>query len=297
MRFLIIKKRVVFLPKRKTYLCCKLTLLLGFMLVWKQEANAQFQEIGVGIGGMTYTGDIQPNFSFKETLPAVAVAYRRNYQYGFTMRYQLLVGSIQGSDANTARDNFATSRNASFNALMTEASAVMEYNFMDYKSSGSGYPWTPYLFLGVGFNYFQGTSSIAPIPPENSGVANIPATKYNYNSFSYTATITGGDSFIEQKNAFPLVIPLGFGFKYSLNPNWTLNLEFGARLTFTDRLDNVSQEIETSNHSQRYYPSEPEEVKKRDFYYGHDSNADMYYYFGLSLSYGFFSVPCPHDFY
>ncbi|BDC98020.1 hypothetical protein PEPS_03010 [Persicobacter psychrovividus] len=264
----------------------RLLLLLPLLSCFSIGANAQFRELGFGIGGMTLSGDINPNFSFRETLPAAMVTYRKNYPFGFSLRYELLVGGIQGADSRTQRDDFAVQRNASFSAVNAELGALLEYNFMDFRSGKSGFPWTPYLFMGAALNYYQGTAEIAPPAP-------FPSTKYNFNTLGFRATESDGTVYDQSYTPFPLVIPLGFGFKYALNTYWTMNLEFGARLTFTDRMDMLSEDIQQVN---KPVPS-PQLNPQRDYYYPHDTKADVYYYFGISFSYGFFSVPCPHDFY
>lgn len=76
------------------------------------------------------------------------------------------------------------------------------------------------------------------------------------------------------------VIPFGIGFKYMVTPVWVLALEGGVRKTFTDYIDNISGGDPTV----------------RNFEYGNRYTNDWYYYIGISLSYTFYSIPCPYHF-
>ncbi len=76
------------------------------------------------------------------------------------------------------------------------------------------------------------------------------------------------------------VIPFGIGFKYMVTPVWVLALEGGVRKTFTDYIDNISG-------------GDP---AVRNFEYGNSYTDDWYYYIGISLSYTFYSIPCPYHF-
>jgi len=44
----------------------------------------------------------------------------------------------------------------------------------------------------------------------------------------------------EKYSRFQFAIPFGIGFKYGLDKVWAVGLEFGARRTFTDYIDDVS---------------------------------------------------------
>jgi hypothetical protein len=86
---------------------------------------------------------------------------------------------------------------------------------------------------------------------------------------------------IEEKNGdfslFQPVIPFGVGIKQVIGPHWNISYEFGPRKTFTDYLDNIS-----GGNSRR-----------RDFEYGNEFDDDWYFHFGISISYVFYTLPCP----
>ncbi|MGF1636346.1 MAG: DUF6089 family protein [Cyclobacteriaceae bacterium] len=77
------------------------------------------------------------------------------------------------------------------------------------------------------------------------------------------------------------VVPFGLGLKFALSPQFTLDITYGFRMLFTDYLDNVSGG----------------EITERNFQHGNRFDKDMYQFFGISLGYTFYSIPCPFDFY
>lgn len=216
----------------------KIVLVLIF---FSGTANAQFNEIGIGIGGTTYTGDLVHQYNFSLNRPALNVFYRTNFSDVVSIKYGLLGGFLYASDENPI-DPFAEVRSRSFSIFLIEASATLEYHFLDYKRENSLIKWSPYLYGGAGIFTFFGDG-----PP------------------------TG------PYNRLQAVIPFGVGFKYILNPEFSLGIEFGARKTFFDYLDNISE------------PRSPE----KNYLYGNRHDNDWYYYLGVSLSYTFYKVPCP----
>lgn len=106
-------------------------------------------------------------------------------------------------------------RNAELRLSLLELSAVMEYNFLDYRSRGVRPRLSPYLFAGVaGLLYNHKLTS------ENPAV----------NEKNYDTGLT-------------VAIPFGVGVKYALSRHWNLGLEFGARKLFTDKLDALAEDF------------------------------------------------------
>ena len=202
---------------------------------------AQRAEIGFGLGTFNYTGDLVRTYNFANSKPAATVFYRSNLSKVVSFRAAITAGKIGASDSRPI-DAFATKRNASFNLFLFEASTIMEYHFLNWRDTKRIMRFTPYMFAGLGLFGFSGNASK---PVEYS---NIQGT-----------------------------LPFGFGFKYILNPKWYLSLEFGARKTFFDYLDNVSE-------------GDP---STKNYQYGNPFDNDNYYFFGLSLTRTFYDIPCP----
>lgn len=202
---------------------------------------SQHSELGFGLGAISYTGDLHRNYRISQNRPAGSVFYRANINNTLSFKTGITLGKLVGSDDNPV-DILATNRAASFDIFILEAAVTLEYHFLDWKSERSNLRWSPYLFFGGGlFN------------------------------------LSGQENKSEQYSNVQPVIPFGLGFKYIVNPKWYLGLEFGARKTFFDYLDNIS-EGNTTN---------------KNYQYGFTADNDMYHYIGFSLNYSFYDIPCP----
>jgi hypothetical protein len=166
---------------------------------------AQRSEVGFGIGTFNYTGDLSRNYNLLNSKPAATVFYRSNLSQVVSFRASLTGGKIGASDKRRPIDAFAEERDASFNIFLMEASTVMEYHFLNWRSQKRILRFTPYMFLGLGL-----------------------------------FGMSGEQNKTEQYSNIQGALPFGLGFKYVINPKWYLSAEFGARKTFFDYLDNVS---------------------------------------------------------
>lgn len=88
-----------------------------------------------------------------------------------------------------------------------------------------------------------------------------------------------GENVTEYSNV-QLVLPFGLGFKYVFDHKWQVGLEAGVRKTFFDYLDDVSSE----------------DLVNKNYSYGNRHDQDWYYFLGLTVSYTFYTIPCPYLF-
>lgn len=204
--------------------------------------SAQKSEVGFGLGTFNYTGDLARGYNILNSRPGVTVFYRSNLSKVVSMRAGITAGGIGASDKRPI-DAFAEQRDASFSLFLMEASTVMEYHFMNWRDDKHIMRFTPYLFGGLAIFGLSGTE----------------------NKASEYSNVQGA-------------IPFGLGMKYILNPKWYVSLEFGARKTFFDYLDNVSV---GSNRLVKNYQ------------YGNPYDNDAYYFVGLSITRTFYEIPCP----
>lgn len=167
---------------------------------------AQHHEIGVGIGGLNYAGDLSRGYNFSSVRPGGQLYYRYNFNPIISLRGFVSGGGLSGSDSNPI-DQAAQIRNASFNIGIIEFGGDFEYNFLDIKSSKSLNKWTPYLFLGIGGFFILGDT-----PVNGAG----------------------------QYSSFQPMVPVGTGIKVQLTPYLNLDFEVGVRKLFTDWIDDVS---------------------------------------------------------
>jgi hypothetical protein len=202
---------------------------------------AQRSEIGFGIGTFNYTGDLARTYNFLNSKPAGTVFYRSNLSKFVSFRTAITAGKIGASDKRPI-DVFAERRNASFNLFLFEASAAMEYHFLNWRETRRLIRFSPYMFGGLAL---FGISGAQDKPEEYSNIQGS--------------------------------IPFGAGVKYVINPKWYVALEFGARKTFFDHLDNVSTGKRTA----------------KNYQYGNPFDNDAYYFLGLTLTHTFYDIPCP----
>ena len=213
---------------------------LGILLLTATTASyAQFIEFGGGVGTMNYAGDVVRGYSFSTSSLAGTAFYRMNFSEILTVKLALTVGKVKGSE--TPIDAFAVQRNHSFNSTILEVSSVFEYHFLDFKTEGSKVNYSPYIFGGIGFINFNDV-------PENEGVGKIQP-----------------------------VLPMGVGFKYFIQKKYTIGFEAGARKTFFDYLDGISDGDQTI----------------KNYQYGNPKDDDWYFFTGITLSITLFNLPCP----
>ena len=226
----------------------KFRLLLLFLGInaFSLVVPAQGLEIGAGLGTSFGTGDVTRGFELGELGFAGQAFVRYNLSNVVSVRANAFAGQIKGDDETNPIDPFAELRGFSFKRQNFEAAALMEYHFLDYKERTSLINWSPYFFAGFGLSVAtnrQGRDTYSRIQP---------------------------------------VIPFGLGLKYRLTEQWNLEFEFGARKTFYDGLDRISD-----------FPN----PNKLNPAYGNELDNDWYYFIGVSVSYTFYSIPCPFNSY
>lgn len=206
--------------------------------------KAQYSEIGGGFGGFNYTGDLMAGYRPLTTRPGGSIHYRYNLSEPLSVRFGLTLGNIYGVD-DPPLDAFAARRNHEFSIFAAEISSVFEYHFFDFKSEKSLIRWSPYLAFGGGMFTFFGHEE------KNGAYSNVQP-----------------------------VIPVGLGFKYLINPKFILGIEYAARITFFDYLDNISEV----------------DFPVKNYQYGNWYTNDTYYYLGITLNYAFYEIPCPYKY-
>ena len=203
-------------------------------------AYSQSSEVGFGLGTFNYSGDLVRGYNFKYSKPAATVFYRANLSRVVSFRVAITGGQIGASEEPI--DAFADTRDASFDLFLLEASTVMEYHFLNWRDTKRFVRFTPYLFGGLALFGISGEAE------KTAEYSNVQAA-----------------------------IPFGLGLKYVYNPKWYFALEFGARKTFFDYLDNISY------GDSRY----------KNYQYGNPNDTDVYYFLGISITRTFYNIPCP----
>ncbi len=96
-----------------------------------------------------------------------------------------------------------------------------------------------------------------------------------------TFVFFGGDQDLQGSSRVQMALPFGGGIKYAVNPNIILNLEVGIRKLFFDTIDGYSDG----------------DITNKNYQYGNKYDTDWYNFVGISISYIFWDIPCPYDFY
>jgi hypothetical protein len=232
----------------KTLLICLVQVGSVFFVSSAKAQNTS--ELGVGIGALNYKGDLSPAYQFENNRPALTIFYRKDVSVPITLRGAFSGGMLQANDLNVQGANgdiapLHNYRRASTKGGLAEASAIIEYNFFDFHNRKNKIHFTPYVFIGVA-GFYANTKTI------------------------YDSPVT---EFLNTKGAMlGVAIPVGVGIKYALSPRWNLGLEAGARKTFTDELDHLSDQ---------------------NAFLANRNTKDWYFYNGVSVSYTFYKIYCP----
>ncbi len=269
------------------------------------NASAQRSEYGAMVAATNYYGDLNPNYSFKQTRAGAGIFYRYNLNNRMAVRAGLSHAWIAASDAKlSTKQPYLLARNLDFQSQIIEFSGLYEINFFDWEQGGQQTnkvkkkkTWTPYVFAGLSFYNFRSY------------------TFYNSQKFFLEPVGTEG-----QKNAnatgektqsgyspYAIAIPFGGGVKFSLNRNWTLQVEVSSRKTFNDNLDDVSNKYVDASQLNYYvngvnvsealsdrsselsivpigYPG-----KQR----GSSKDNDRFNFYSIGVTYTFNTIKCP----
>ncbi|MBT9394069.1 outer membrane beta-barrel protein [Hymenobacter sp. NST-14] len=180
------------------------------------SASAQnTTEIGLGIGGLSYKGELSPKYQLRNNRPALTAFFRKDISPPVTLRAGIMGGMLRADDRNVKGVNgnitpLAAYRDAYLKGGLLELSGTMEYNFFDYHDRTDKIHFTPYVFVGLA-GFYANTQTVSIAQP-------------NLNA---------------DESVISLAIPVGVGFKYALSEHWNLGLEVGARKTITDNLDHI----------------------------------------------------------
>ncbi|GHB30436.1 type IX secretion system protein PorG [Mongoliitalea lutea] len=223
------------------------------------ETRAQKYDLGGGLGVAAYSGEIVRRLDQGRVGLQGTFFGRRNFDNVWSLRGGLSFARISAADSITRLDPAAVYRDAFFKGNIWEASAVMEYHFLDFMHPQAQFRFSPYGFFGLGFTYYSGE---------------------------------GRSFLLEQPERYRTttpVIPFGLGIKYRLNDRWILAAELGFRATFTDNLDKIEGNL---NVIPRFEPPANGQPQAFGYNAANYSDRDWYYFFGLTISYSLSSVKC-----
>lgn len=263
-------------------------ILIACFIVLSANSNfSQSEEFGLWLGTASYLGDINPTINknfYKNINPAVGIMYKRNHRnLRYSYRLQFMYGKVEAYD-HQSEDAWQTNRNLNFQSTILELAAILEVNFVKYKLGEiKKYNKTPYLFFGLaGYNFK-------------------PKGLYNDKWYDLQALTTEGqETSLNTSKKYKLnqlAIPVGMGFKKNMTENLSISFEVGARILFTDYLDDVSKKYVNpstlANEAGVLTPiladKSNEQVGDRNI--GHDRGnselKDWYFFSGITFTYIF----------
>jgi hypothetical protein len=248
-----------------------LLFIIPFLFCTEVGLAQRSLEVGLFGGGAYYLGDLNPQKHFSQ----IDLAYGLMARYNLDSRWAVKVGAYRGTvkaDDNISKANL--SRQLSFSSKITEISAVMELNFLDYITGNTRQYISPYIFAGIGF--FFHNPKVGDIKLKDMGTEG--------QNIGYDGR--------EPYNLFSFALPFGFGFKYSLNKKLGFALEWGIRKTLTDYIDDVSEtyyldgeSIDPNNTAQVL--SDPTMDHIPGMQRGDPQTKDWYSFVGITVTYKF----------
>ncbi len=192
-----------------------------------QKALAQTQEVGLWIGSGTYFGDINPDFSFRNTRPAFGGIYRYTVNDYITLRAGIGATRLEHADS-TSRNPYQQLRNLSFRTNVFELTGQIDLHFKRFEIKSKKYYATPYLTLGLSAFMFN------------------PKAQYQGEWYDLRELGTEGQQNTDVSGRTPYkkvqaAIPIGIGYKQWMRGSWSFYAELAYRQTLTDYLDDVSK--------------------------------------------------------
>ncbi len=223
--------------------------LLAIIILLPESSSAQRwkrqrYEFSAGIGISNFLGELGganqigthyfKDLEWSQTRLALAVGLRYKLGNYFALKSHLTYGRVSGDDKLT-QEFFRNYRNLSFFSDIYEFNINFEGAFQQEQVGHRyrlrkvrgirGYELYTYAFIGAGVFHmdpkteFKGTSiRLQPLGTEGQGLV---ASRSKYSLFQFC-------------------IPVGIGFKYTIDRQWGVGLELGLRKTFTDYIDDVS---------------------------------------------------------
>ena len=254
-------------------ICCMHTSAFAQMRGW---------ELGGWVGASNYFGDLNTNWRLNRLHLHGGIGARYNFNDRLAFKLGINAGGLSASDSDS-KNVYEQRRNLDFKSLLFDGTAQFEFNFLPYVHGDRELWYTPYLFLGTSFYYFN------------------PQTDYEGQTYNLRELGTEGQFHGEEYNTTQGAIAYGFGFKTDLGYRWSINVELSGRKLFTDYLDDVSTTYIDASLFDNYFDEENAAVAKQIFnksdeidpdnaygekdIRGNPKHNDFYYSFNLKFSY------------
>jgi hypothetical protein len=194
---------------------------------FSQESNGLLSpihksEIGIAGGISYYIGDFNESVVPYMISPMGGLFYRHNFTKYINVRIQASMGIVKGDSRNYdgGLQGFPQDVNLAFQRNFYNINAFAEFNFFPFSSVDPKRQqiFTPFLIVGAGYTYFD-------------------KNKVNNEPYLSNATALYPALYDSVKTASSVILPMGFGFKFSPANQWTIGVECVFHKTNTDKID------------------------------------------------------------
>jgi len=205
------------------------TVLFLFVLFITINSRAQLNptfEIGLGIGGYIYQGDLAPDDwgSYKTVRPGINLFGSKILSSSISLRSNIAIAGLRGNDSRYNKPDWMKQRNFRFKTGLFELSQLIVWNPLKKNYDDRGF--YPYLFAGAGVGFVK-----------------IKRDWSDFNSEYFNGTDVAALLIEDTEHSTPRVIPFipaGVGLRLNLSSRWGANIESTYRILFTDYLDGFS---------------------------------------------------------
>jgi hypothetical protein len=197
------------------------------------QTNTPKFEIGAGLAGFVYQGDLTPNSlgSFRTIRPGLVLSAAKLLDASFAIRVNAAFGGLKGDETRYDNPEYRKLRAFKFRTPVIELSGHLVWNPFGKQYAPKGF--APYLFGGIGLSYFN---------------IRRDASELDLSYFGETSEIPALLAEDEARTLpkLRMVIPAGLGVRYHLSSKLALNIESAYRIPFTDYLDGFSRSANPS---------------------------------------------------
>lgn len=164
--------------------------------------------LGFMVGTSQYNGDVNMTKAYYKPFPSAAILYKLRFNNHYVARFSFTYAELQGRDIDFPNDYQQNRRYSFWHNNVYEASALMEFNFLEFAYAENRYKskrekfFSPYVVGGIALFY---------------------ADQSNFSDI--------------------FAVPMGVGLKYRVSNRVELNVEWTWRKTFTDNLDLFNEGI------------------------------------------------------
>ncbi len=216
-----------------------------------------YNSLGFSVNAVNYYGDLAPrpqrvstDISF--TRPGLGLSFTHRFGPRYSLKGEFMYATLRGSDVDSADPGdltngiFRFQRNLSFRNRIKELSVVAVFDLFENQSTYiSRVRWTPYAFIGLAAFHHNPQAQAPttdlngnPLPQAGQWVDLRPLGTEGQHA---TLEPTDRNFGIKPYKSLQVAIPFGIGARFRINEVMDLWGDIAFRYTFTDYLDDVSQ--------------------------------------------------------